>query len=55
MYYSLKGKIVNKIDNIVVIDVHDISYEVLVSHPNDFNIGEDILIYTYFVIREDEQ
>ncbi len=55
MYYSLKGKITHIFDSKVVIDVNDISYEILVSRSNDFNVNEVTLIYTHLVIREDEQ
>lgn len=55
MFYFLKG-IVSYIekDN-VIIDVHDVGYQVLVSHAADYQIGEEALIYVYTVIREDEQ
>lgn len=55
MYFSLTGKITHILDGRVVIDVNNVSYEVLVAHDQDFSLGEETTIYTYFVIREDEQ
>lgn len=55
MYFSLKGQITHIINNSVVINVNDISYEILVAHPTNFTVGEITTIYTHYVIREDEQ
>lgn len=54
MIYYLKGQIVSVSGNTVVIDVRDVAYELLVSHPDDFEVGSNALIYTYNVVREDE-
>lgn len=55
MFYFLKGKIVLIESDYVVIDVNNIGYQVLVTRPNDYIINEDITLYTYQVVREDEQ
>ena len=55
MIYSLKGKILLTDGDTVVIDVHDVGYQVLVSHVNDYEIGQEVFLYTYNVVREDEQ
>jgi len=55
MIYFLKGKISELKDNLVVIDVHDVGYAALVANPSQFKIGEEITLYTYNVVREDEQ
>ena len=55
MIYFLKGKIALIDKDTVVVDVRDVGYQVLVSHIDDFEIGQDILLYTYNVVREDEQ
>ena len=34
--------------------VHDVGYQVLVSHVNDYEIGQEVFLYTYNVVREDE-
>lgn len=55
MFYSLKGYIDNITPDYIVVDVHDICFQVIVSHPEDFHVNELVCIYTYQVIREDEQ
>ena len=55
MIYSLKGKVLLTDCDTVVIDVHDVGYQVLVSHVNDYEIGQEVFLYTYNVVREDEQ
>ena len=54
MYY-LKGNIFKILNESIIIDVNGVGYELLVSHPSFFAEGENTLIYTYQVIREDEQ
>ena len=54
MIYSLKGKVLLTDGDTVVVDVHDVGYQVLVSHVNDYEIGQDVFLYTYNVVREDE-
>ena len=55
MIYFLRGKVAEVDKNNLIIDVRDVGYEVLVSHIEDFVIGEETLVYTYNVVREDEQ
>lgn len=55
MIYFLKGKVTLKDKDTLVIDVRDVGYQVLVSHIDDYNVGDEVLIYTYNVVREDEQ
>lgn len=55
MIYSLKGKIMLTDGDTVIIDVHDVGYQVLVSHVSDYEIGQEVFLYTYNVVREDEQ
>ena len=54
MIYSLKGRVLLTDGDTVVVDVHDVGYQVLVSHVNDYEIGQDVFLYTYNVVREDE-
>ena len=54
MIYSLKGKVLLTDGDTVVIDVRDVGYQVLVSHVNDYEIGQEVFLYTYNVVREDE-
>ena len=55
MIYSLKGKVLLVDGDTVIVDVHDVGYQVLVSHVSDYGIGEEVFLYTYNVVREDEQ
>ena len=55
MIYSLNGKVLMTDGDTVIVDVHDVGYQVLVSHVQDYEIGQEIFLYTYNVIREDEQ
>ena len=54
MIYSLKGKVLLTDGDTVIVDVRDVGYQVLVSHVNDYEIGQDVFLYTYNVVREDE-
>ena len=54
MYYSLRGKIIDKYNSYVAIEVRDVGYEVLVSHVDDFEINQEVLLYVYQVVREDD-
>ncbi len=54
MIYSLTGKIIHKAKDSVVIDVHDVAYECLVSRSEDFAYSENVTIFTYEVINESE-
>ncbi len=55
MIYFLKGRVALKDEDNLVIDVNNVGYSVLVSHIDDYEIGEEVLVYTYNVVREDEQ
>ena len=55
MSYCLKGTIAEIDKDSVVIDVRDVGYHVLVSHPDQFALGESTIIYTYNVVKEDDE
>lgn len=56
MIYYLKGRIVSIEEGSVAIELNNgIAYEVLVSHPDNYTLNQDVLVYTYEVIREDDQ
>ena len=55
MIYFLKGKVALIDGDNLVIVVNNVGYQVLVSHIDDYEIGEEVLVYTYNVVREDEQ
>lgn len=54
MIYFLKGKIALIENDSVIVEVNGIGYQLLVSHLDEYHVGEDILMYTYNVVREDE-
>ena len=54
MIYFLKGKIALIENDSVVIDVNGVGYQALVSHLDKYQVGEEVLMYTYNVVREDE-
>ena len=54
MIYFLRG-IIHQVDkDSVVIDVNNVGYQVLVSHVEKYEVGQSTLLYTYNVVREDE-
>lgn len=55
MFYSLNGKITFKGENYVVVDVRDVGYQVFVSHSSDYEVGQEIFLFTHYVVREDDQ
>lgn len=55
MLFSLKGIVSMIYKGHLILDVHDVNYEILVSHPDSYIEGEIATIYVHQVIREDEQ
>ncbi len=55
MIYYLKGIVAAKEVDQVILDVHDVAYNIYVSHLDDYHIGDEVLIYTYDVVKEDEE
>ena len=55
MIYYLRGTVVDVLDNQVMIDVGNIAYECYVSHPSDYHVGDEKLVYIHQVNREDEE
>ena len=54
MIYFLRGKVSAIENDSVVLDVRDVGYQILVSHIDEYKLGEEVLVYTYNVVREDE-
>ena len=54
MIYFLRGEIHQVDSDSVVIDVNNVGYQVLVSHVENYSVGQKVLLYTYNVVREDE-
>lgn len=55
MYYYLHGTVTMHLKNAVVVECGGVGYDVLVSHPADFSVGETVRLYTSFYVREDGQ
>ena len=56
MIYYIKGRIVAIEEGSVAIETSNgVAYELLVSHSDDYYIDQEVLIYTYQVVREDEE
>ena len=56
MYYYIKGTLVQKSDNYIVVDANGVGYMIytsLNSMQNAVEVGKKITIYTYLHVRED--
>ena len=51
----LRGKVHHFSTDYVLLDVNDVGYRINFYHPESLKIDEEIVIYTYENIREDEQ
>ena len=51
----LRGKVHLFGNDYVLLDVNNVGYRINFYHPEKLKIGEEVLIYTYENIREDEQ
>ncbi len=54
MIYSVTGKIVDRNKDSVAVDIGNIAYELLVSRPAEFMLGEEVTLYTYEVLTQDD-
>ena len=45
MIYFLRGKVALIDKDTVVIDVRDVGYQVLVSHIDEFEIGQEVFVF----------
>lgn len=54
MHYYFKGTIVYVGLDTIAIDVHDVAYELFVSKPSEFSLGETITVYSYEVYGEND-
>ena len=57
MYAFIKGKLFNKNENLAVIDCNGVGYELNISQSTLADlpqIGEEVLLHTYLIVREDE-
>ena len=54
MFNYIKGTVVLNESNYIVIDNNGIGYQIFVGNPFAFNLNEEVTIYLYNHIREDE-
>jgi Holliday junction resolvasome RuvABC DNA-binding subunit len=54
MIYGLKGTLVEALKNSIVLDVHDVQYELLVSRPDEWKKGQEYSVFSYEVYGEDD-
>ena len=55
MYYYLHGRISQHLKDSIVVDVNGIGYDVLVSHPDEFPIGEFLFVYVCYIHNDKEE
>lgn len=55
MIYFLRGIVAHIDGDTIIVDVRDVGYQVYVSHLEDYEIGEEVYLYTHEVVREDDQ
>lgn len=54
MYYSFKGTIVDILKEQIALEVHDVTYLLNVSRPDEFHLGQETLVYAYEVYTEND-
>ncbi|MCI1735659.1 MAG: Holliday junction branch migration protein RuvA [Bacilli bacterium] len=55
MFYYLHGLVTVHTDDSIVVECQGVGYDCLVSHPEDFPVGENMFVFTCFYSHEDEQ
>ena len=54
MYEYLRGKITKQFANYIVVDVNGVGYKVYTPNPYKFTLDEEMTVYIYSHVREDE-
>lgn len=55
MYYYLHGRISQHLKDAIVVDVNGVGYDVSVSHPDEFPIGEILFVYVCYIHNDKEE
>jgi Holliday junction DNA helicase RuvA len=55
MYYYLHGMITMHTATSIVVECHGVGYDCLVSHPEDYPIGESLFVFVSYYCHEDDQ
>lgn len=53
MIYFLKGTVFFKHRDTLILDVSGVGYQILVSHIDDYVIGQEVLIYTHEIVKDE--
>lgn len=53
MYSYIKGQVVELYSDYIVLDHHDMGYEIHVSNPYSFTKGQNYTVYVYQQVKED--
>lgn len=53
MIYALKGTVKKITANVLILEVNDVFYTLLMPHPEDFKLEEKVTILTTLIVRED--
>lgn len=54
MYSYIKGEIVERQKDYIVVDNHGIGYQIYVSNPYEFTFNKETLVYVYQQVKEDD-
>lgn len=54
MYSYIKGKIMDQTSNQIILETYGIGYEINVSNPYTFKLNDDVKVFIYENIKEDE-
>lgn len=55
MYYYLHGMITMHTSESIVVEAGGVGYDVLVAHPEDFPVGENLFVFVSYFSHEDDQ
>lgn len=55
MYYYLHGLVTFHLKDEIVIECSGVGYDVMVAHPDEFPIGENLFVFVCYFSHEDEQ
>lgn len=55
MLYSIEGKVSFVERRFIVVETGGIGYEVLVSHPEKYVVGEEVFLYLHHHLKEDNE
>ena len=54
IYYQLKGKVIAIEEDKIALDVHNVTYEISISHPSDFALNQEASLFIHEINSEDD-